>query len=255
MQGHGYTVPLPNPMRFDTHRISAQLVNELQSGRPRLEVTYDGGDLIRVEVDQRDVVQIYLIESPITVYEIKGIIQANTEAGIYSLFILWCDLLLPRDRARYRATDWMTALIDLHAGKIYAFDAHADLCIFPVYFETSGSVYRIHYGGAIDATQLAGITSRLAAPFTGVWRMADFEGQPHNTLAAHVNPTLSPYFAQLGIAATDDRDAIKQAYRRLARLYHPDVDTSPGATERMQRLNDAYEHLLADLDQADQPDA
>ncbi len=238
-------------MRFDTHRISAQLINELQTAQPRLEVTYDGGDLIRVEVDQREAVQIYLIETPITVYEIKGIIEANTQAGVYSLFILWCDLLLPNDRTRYRANDWMAALIKLHGDKIYAFDAYLgeDLFIFPVYFEGSSDAYRIRYGSAIDATYLAGETIRIPAPWwiAGIWRIANFERQTA-AVAASIKPALHPYFAQLGIDATDDREAIKQAYRRLARLYHPDVDDSPGATERMQRLNDAYDRILADLD-------
>src|SRR4051812_40999490 len=101
-------------MRFDTHRISVLLVNELQSGRPRLEVTYDGGDLIRVSLESNETVQIYFIESPITVYEIKGIVAANTAVGVYSLFILWCDLFMPVHGSHYRPNDWMEALLALH---------------------------------------------------------------------------------------------------------------------------------------------
>lgn len=36
---------------------------------------------------------------------------------------------------------------------------------------------------------------------------------------------------------------IEAAYRRLARKYHPDMDSSPGATLRMQEINWAYELL------------
>ncbi len=127
-------------MRFDTHRISAQLVNALQQGRPHLEVTYDGGDLIRVSLESNETVQIYLIENPITVYEIKGIVAANTTVGTYTLFILWCDLLLPLNGTRYHPNDWMDALLALHGDKIYAFDAYfgEEFYIFPVYFEGDG---------------------------------------------------------------------------------------------------------------------
>src|SRR5215207_3782279 len=110
-------------MRFDTRRISAYLVNELQRGRPHVEVTYDGGDLIRVSLENNQNIHIYLIENPITVYEIRGIVAANTGVGTYTLFILWRDLLLPVDGVRYRPNDWMATLLALHGDKIYAFDA------------------------------------------------------------------------------------------------------------------------------------
>ena len=42
-----------------------------------------------------------------------------------------------------------------------------------------------------------------------------------------------------------DAEAIHAAYRRLARLYHPDLNTSPGAAEQMRRVNAAYA-LLSD---------
>src|SRR5689334_19523159 len=106
-------------MRFDTKRVSAYLVNELQKARPRLEVTYDGGDLIRVSLESNETVHIYLIENPITVYEIMGIVAANTGVGIYTVFILWRDLLLPVHGVRYRPNDWMMALLLLHSDKIY----------------------------------------------------------------------------------------------------------------------------------------
>src|SRR3954469_19217634 len=142
-------------MRFDTHRISSQLVNELQKGRPHLEVAYDGGDLIRVSLESNEIVHIYFIENPITVYEIKGIVAANTGVGIYSLFILWRDLLLPAHGTLYRPDDWMAALLALHGNKIYAFDAYMgeENYIFPIYFEGVGVERSIRHGAKIDATK------------------------------------------------------------------------------------------------------
>lgn len=52
------------------------------------------------------------------------------------------------------------------------------------------------------------------------------------------------YYKILGVAKTADQDAIKKAYRKLARQYHPDVN--PGdkkAEERFKDINEAYEVL------------
>jgi hypothetical protein len=47
------------------------------------------------------------------------------------------------------------------------------------------------------------------------------------------------YYAALGLAPTADETAIRAAYRRLARRYHPDVAGPPGLP-RMRALNAAY---------------
>ena len=152
-------------MRFDTHRISSQLVNELQKGRPHVEVTYDGGDLIRVSLESNEIVHIYFIENPITVYEIKGIVTANTAVGIYSLFILWRDLLLPVDGVRYRPNDWMAALLALHGDKIYAFDAYMgeeNLHLPGLLRRDRGPSAASGTARSIDATKLVGETGHHA---------------------------------------------------------------------------------------------
>lgn len=240
-------------MRFDTRRVSAQLVNQLQQARPRLEVTYDSGDLIRVSLESNETVQIYLIENPITVYEIMGIVAANTVVGTYTLFILWCDLLLPRHGTRYHPNDWMEALLTLHNGKIYAFDAYfgEEFYIFPVYFEGAGTVRNIRHGAAIDATQLVGETVHVSLrTIAGVWRIASFEaGQDSMADTRPVNTAMTLYYRTLGLSATADKSAVKRAYRRLARKYHPDLNTDPAANKRMQEINEAYERILEDMQQ------
>ncbi len=51
------------------------------------------------------------------------------------------------------------------------------------------------------------------------------------------------YYNVLGVARDADQDAIKRAYRRLARKYHPDVSKEPDAKERFQEVGEAYEVL------------
>ncbi len=47
-------------------------------------------------------------------------------------------------------------------------------------------------------------------------------------------------YAVLGVPSGAAPETIRAAYRRLAREYHPDHNTSPNATEQMACLNAAY---------------
>ena len=47
----------------------------------------------------------------------------------------------------------------------------------------------------------------------------------------------------LGVQATATTEEIRAAYRRLARLYHPDLNSGPEAESRMQEINEAYDTL------------
>ena len=52
------------------------------------------------------------------------------------------------------------------------------------------------------------------------------------------------YYATLGVARTAGADEIKQAFRKLARQYHPDVARDKGNAEaKFKEINEAYEVL------------
>ena len=52
------------------------------------------------------------------------------------------------------------------------------------------------------------------------------------------------YYESLGVARTATDEEIKKAFRKLARLYHPDVaKTKKGAEEKFKEINEAYEVL------------
>ena len=48
------------------------------------------------------------------------------------------------------------------------------------------------------------------------------------------------YYDVLGVARDADDKAIREAFRRLARRYHPDVSAEPGAEERFKEIAEAY---------------
>ncbi|HNR21542.1 MAG TPA: DnaJ C-terminal domain-containing protein [Steroidobacteraceae bacterium] len=51
------------------------------------------------------------------------------------------------------------------------------------------------------------------------------------------------YYATMGVARDATAEQIKQAYRRLARRYHPDVSKDPDAEARFKEVGEAYEVL------------
>src|SRR5947207_14281400 len=52
------------------------------------------------------------------------------------------------------------------------------------------------------------------------------------------------YYSTLGVAKTATEKDIKQAYRKLARKHHPDVNpTDKSAESRFKDINEAYEVL------------
>ncbi|MCJ7622213.1 MAG: molecular chaperone DnaJ [Anaerolineaceae bacterium] len=48
------------------------------------------------------------------------------------------------------------------------------------------------------------------------------------------------YYETLGVPRNASPEEMKSAFRRLAREYHPDVNSSPDAEERFKELNEAY---------------
>jgi len=51
------------------------------------------------------------------------------------------------------------------------------------------------------------------------------------------------YYQILGVERGASAEAIKKAYRRLARKYHPDVSKEAGAEDKFKEIGEAYETL------------
>lgn len=55
------------------------------------------------------------------------------------------------------------------------------------------------------------------------------------------------YYETLGVAKNATPEDMKNAFRQLARKYHPDINKDPGAEEKFKEINEAYA-ILSDPD-------
>lgn len=235
-------------VRFDTYNASAHLVRQIENSHVAT-VAHDGGDNVLIALHSGELISIYLIETVLPPYEMRATLHENSAANVHTLFILWGEMFLPEHGDYFEPAEWMHALLKLYNNKIYAFNVYGkDIRIFPVYFErTFNGLWHVNHQPDIDVTRLGVDFVELHTPdsLRGMWRIADFDHEaashaPRGRYEAALSPALRDAFRLLGVAPENDPGAVKAAYWRLARLYHPDVNRSPEAHRRMQAINNAY---------------
>jgi hypothetical protein len=251
-------------MRINVNLVNRHLIQQLLQADAIADIEADGVDVIRVRLKSREVVSIHLIERDIDVQLLTSILETNTQANIATLFILWSAMLLPEAGEYYLPYDWMSALLALHGDKIYGYESFGtDIYIFPVYFDEQGFGLErfIRYGDTVNMGNLTAETIHTDSQhLRGFWRVADFDGQAARTqrkqsqtsgeksqrppLHATRNP-ISVYYEILGVTLDAAPDVIRKAYHQLAMQYHPDLNNTPEATERMQQINLAYTQIMS----------
>lgn len=247
-------------IRHETYYSGDYLLRQLDKTATIANMIHDGGDIILFETPTGERVSIHMIESGIPVYEIRKILSENDAQGIHTLFMLWCTMMVPNDGQIYRMTDWMQAFVDLNGDRVYAYDIFdSEVYLFSVFFRQvpgNPQARRVEYGTTVRAGRLAFKEATLEGDIAGTWKVAYF-GQVQYRAEDVLQGTLplsglDACYALLGIEPGDDRETIKQAYRLMARRYHPDHNPAPDATDQMQKLNEAYQRILSALDEQSQ---
>ena len=61
---------------------------------------------------------------------------------------------------------------------------------------------------------------------------------------------MTDYYKILGVSKNATEEEIKRAYRKLAMKYHPDLNSSKDAEDKMKEVNEAYEQVMKNKNQS-----
>ena len=189
---------------------------------------------------------IYLLAGELSTGFIKKTLNANTRADLHTLYILSFDLIT-EDGNTALMNDGLRLLLQAYGGKVYAYTTVRDaVVIFPVAIEQS----RIVRNQPVRLADLSGDFAAIESDYImGVRNVAGFNPpREHVRIERPAENPLQIFYDLLGVTTDATLDDIKRAYRRKARKHHPDTDKTPGATERMQQINDAYARILETLE-------
>lgn len=217
-----------------------------------LKILDEGALMVSLfQLDFEENIIVYLLAGELSLEFIKKSVNINTRAEIHTLFIVSRDLV-PDDGTRCQPEGSLRLLLDLYDGKVYTYRVIGTAVeIFPVAISQDGLVT---YGQPVNTTNIHSAYVAVNSNYIrGVRKVAEFGAykfhQQHNQnrksprRPSPPNP-LKPFYDLLDIPVTATAAEIKIAYRRKARLHHPDADQSPDATAKMQRINEAYEQIM-----------
>jgi hypothetical protein len=245
-------------VNINTNYVNAHLVYQLEYAG--LAIEHNSFDIVVARLPNGERFAFHLIERDIDVDYIRELLTYNAARGMSTMLLLWCAMLLPEDGVLYPPYDWMSALVELYGGKIYAYENEGPAAwLFPVHFDSVPGTTRrrIRYGEVVNMLRLEAERVHVEGHIPGDWRVAGFgEARveddepippPHGRAGAPAGNrhTLQIYFDTLGVRPDADLETVRRAYRALARLHHPDLNSAAASVRRMQDINRAYAVLLA----------
>lgn len=224
---------------------------------------------ILLRQDASNLVVIYFVDGPLSNNAIKQALRDNTMRGIFSLFVV-DEAMLPPDGQTTTIHPFINVMQTLFHGRVYAYRAtNGDVEVFPVQLRTETSTTkRAVYESPIKVQELTCGHVETSYPMQGFWGTVNFRSTPvyegpdpniyrqQRQQASHqqrrmdsgVSIASMTYYEILGVDVSATEEQIKEAYRRLARQHHPDLNDSPAAKEQMQQINVAYRALMSQFD-------
>jgi len=222
---------------------------------------------IVVETWMNSRLHVYLINEILKPRALKGILKQNSNANIGTLFIV-NTALLPDDGATFKIPSWQDDLRVMNLGHIYAYGLINDeLEVIQVnYGETSlRNEYKCWYTVDFPFDAVSVRRREYSTNIKGTWYVGDiasnafkrrinaersrqrFHYRTKTTHEVDIAPQdqLSAAYLALEIEVGAGQQAVKDAFRKLAREYHPDVSNhkKADAEQRFKEVKDAYDTI------------
>lgn len=225
---------------------------------------FDENSLLVSQTDAAGVV-IYVFESCPSPRMLGHILTQNSQQALYSLPILNGDMLYDMDK---RLEHTLSMLDIFYPRKAYVYKVlDGEISVLPVYMEWPEEHVKFYLSPPVDLLRLKRREVELERM---TFRVADFGARPpydprvrfrrwqarygsgnggrrthqRRRRTTYRGYAASTYYEILGLSRGASLQEIRTAYRQLARELHPDVNPSPEAKARMQKINEAYAALV-----------
>ena len=210
---------------------------------------------------------VYLYDRPPKSRALKSILKQNTGASIGSLFMLDAALL-PEDGFCGKLRDWQDDLRVMNMGAIYAYRLKSDgLQLIHVNLEetTQRNQFAVWHTIDFPFDALAVRRREYRTNIRGSWYIGDiaspafkrriseerarqrFHYRTRHSQNLDVPPAeqINAAYLALEIEVGAGQEAVKEAFRKLARQYHPDVSAheKSEAEKRFKEVKSAYDRI------------
>jgi len=222
---------------------------------------------IVVETWMNSRLYVYIVEAAPKPRQIKAVLKQNTSASIGSLFLVDAALL-PADGYCGRLRGWQDDLRVMNMGAIYAFtNAEKGLRLIQVNMDesTQRGQFIVWHTGDFPFDAVSVRRREYQTNIRGSWYIGDIASanfkrrlseerarqrfhyrtkrtQPLNDASPE---QISAAYLALEIEVGAGQEAVKEAFRSLARKYHPDVSEheKDEAEKRFKEVKSAYDRI------------
>ena len=238
------------------------------STRPEASLTFRNHEPdIIVETWMNSRLYVYMITQAPKARAIKAILRQNTGASIGTLFLV-DSTLLPDDGYLGKISDWQDDLRAMNMGAIYAFNLKDDtIRLIQVNLDetTQRNQYIVWHTKDFPCDAVSVRRREFQSNIKGSWYVGDiasprfkrrineerarqrFHYQTKRTHKVDGIPAeqINAAYLALEIEVGAGQEAVKDAFRKLAREYHPDVtEYDKGEAERrFKEVQSAYDQI------------
>ena len=210
---------------------------------------------------------VYIIDKEMKSRTIKNTLKQNTSVSIGTLFVI-NQMLLPADGETAKLKDWQDDLRVLNGGAIYAYGlVDEELNITQVNFTETmhRNVFNCWHTTDFPLDTVSVRRRDFNSNIKGTWYIGDiaspqfkrrinkerasqrFHYRTKRTQPVDDTPPdqLQAAYLALQIEVSAGQDVVKEAFRKMAREYHPDVTEhdKQEAEQRFKEIKSAYDRI------------